>query len=96
MGWFTMPERCDVCRLKYERAPGYFLGSTYVNYGLTTGLLTVAYLALHFGLGLSKHALIWPLVVFCVAFPLASFRHARAVWLAFDCHFDTSILSGDE
>jgi uncharacterized protein (DUF983 family) len=96
VGWFTMPVRCDVCRLKYERAPGYFLGSTYINYGLTTALLTVAYIALHFGLGISKQVVIWPLVAFCVTFPLASFRHARALWLALDCCFDESILAGDE
>ena len=96
IGWFTMPERCSDCGLKYERAPGYFLGSSYINYGLTAVALTILYIALHFGLGWSNRELTFPLVGFCVIFPLLSFRHARALWLALDCHFDKSILAGEE
>ena len=95
-GWFTMPERCSECGLKYERAPGYFLGSSYINYGLTAVALTVLYVILHFGFEWSNRELTFPLVGFCVLFPLVSFRHARALWLALDCHFDKSILAGEE
>lgn len=91
-GWFTMPERCGECRLRFERAPGYFLGSTYINYGLTAAILTVAYMLLHFGFGIANRQLVWPLTVFCVLFPLASFRYARSLWLALDCYFDQSVL----
>lgn len=96
VGRFTMPERCSHCRLKYERAPGYFLGSAYINYGLTAIGLTFLYVTMHFGLGWSNRELTFPLVSFCILFPLASFRHARALWLALDCQFDKSILAGDE
>jgi len=95
-GWFTMPERCSECRLKYERAPGYFLGSTYINYGATAVILLFSYLALHDGLHLTNEQLAKPLVAICVLFPLWAFRYARALWLAFDCHFDQSIIRGDE
>lgn len=95
-GWFTMPERCSECRLKFERAPGYFLGSTYINYGLTAVSLTAAYVLLHFGAGLSNRQLFWPLTAFCIAVPLTVFRHARALWLALDSHFDQSILADRE
>ena len=95
-GWFTMPERCSECRLKFERAPGYFLGSSYINYGLTAVALTVLYFVLHFGLGWSNRELTFPLVGFCVLFPLLAFRYARALWLALDCHFDQSVLSDTE
>lgn len=96
LGWIRMSERCSECHLKYERAPGYFLGSTYINYGLTAIFLMAAYFILHFGFGFSNRQLAWPLLAFCVAFPLITFRYARALWLAFDCHFDRSVLSGDE
>ena len=96
VGWFTMPERCSVCRLKYERAPGYFLGSSYINYALTAVSLTFLYVSLHFGLGWSNQALMYPLIAYCVLFPLAIFRHARSLWLAIDCYFDKSILAGEE
>ena len=95
-GWFSMPERCSECRLKYERAPGYFLGSTYINYGATAVILLLGYLVLHDGFGLTNRQLAKPLVAICVLFPLWAFRYARALWLAFDCHFDESILRGDE
>ncbi|MCA9074092.1 MAG: DUF983 domain-containing protein [Planctomycetaceae bacterium] len=95
-GWFTMPERCSECRFKYERASGYFLGSTYINYGLTAVSLTAIYFALHFGMGWSNRQLAAPLAVFCVLVPMLFFRHARALWLALDCHFDASVLASDD
>jgi len=88
IGWFRMHERCSHCGLKYERAPGYFLGSTYINYGLTTMILMFAYIGLHFGLELSHRAVTAPLMAFVVIFPLFFFRYARAFWLALDCFFD--------
>ena len=87
-GWFRMHERCDGCGLKYERDPGYFLGSAYINYGLTAVILTAAYIGLHFGAGYSNRTLTPWLVTFCVLFPLVFFRYARAYWLAMDCYFD--------
>jgi uncharacterized protein (DUF983 family) len=95
-GWFRMPERCSECRLKIDRAPGYYLGSIYINYGATAVILLIGYLVLHDGFGLTNQQLAKPLVAICVLFPLWAFRYARALWLAFDCHFDESILRGEE
>ena len=60
-GWFRMVPECSDCQLKYERAPGYFLGSAYFNYGATALILTVSYMSLHFGAGFSNRALTPPL-----------------------------------
>jgi uncharacterized protein (DUF983 family) len=87
-GWFSMYESCPNCKLKYERAPGYFLGSTYVNYGFTASITTVAYVALHFGLGYSNRTIVGPLIAFVIIFPILFFRYARALWLALDLYFD--------
>lgn len=95
LGWFTMPERCEHCRFKYERAPGYFLGSAYVNYGITAVILMITYFLLHFGVGWTNRQLAAPLSVFCVLFPLWAFRYARAIWLALDCHFDSNVMSDE-
>ncbi len=95
-GWFAMPRQCGMCGFVYERAPGYFLGSTYINYGMTAVLATVTYISLHFGVGLSNHDLAWLMLGVCIVFPLAAFRHARALWLALDCQFDQSVLRDDE
>jgi hypothetical protein len=34
-----MHESCDHCGLRYQREPGYFLGSIYFNYGLTAPIV---------------------------------------------------------
>lgn len=85
---FAMHEKCSECSLKYERAPGYFLGSTYVNYGVMVLTLIPAYFALHFGLDISNEVLAVPLLVYCIVMPIFLFRYARAYWLAMDCYCD--------
>lgn len=88
VSWFRMPKRCADCALRFERGPGYFLGSAYVNYGLTAFILTVSYFALHFGAGWTNRELAFPLVAFCVVFPLFFFRYARSIWLGMDFYLD--------
>ncbi len=83
-GYFRMPERCKGCNLKYEEAPGYFLGSTYINYGLTITLTTVSYIWLHFIVGIKRDTLIPFYVIFIILFALFFFRYARSFWLAID------------
>lgn len=95
LGWFTMPERCSRCGLKYERAPGYYLGAAYINYGLIALGSTFAFLLLRFGADIPTDRLKYPLLAACVIVPLLTFRHARALWLALDCHFDPSVLADE-
>ena len=85
---FRMYQNCPNCKLLYERDPGYFLGSTYINYGCTALILTVSYLVLHFIVGIENRSLFWPLVTFIVLFPLLLFRYARSFWLALDRFVD--------
>jgi len=93
--WFRMHERCPNCKFKYERDPGYFLGSAYVNYGLTAGIVTATYIPLRFLAGMEGETLLLPLGLFCVIFPLFFFRYARAWWLAMDCHFDAEVFESE-
>lgn len=83
-----MYQNCPNCKLLYERDPGYFLGSTYINYGCTALILTASYLVLHFILGIENRSLLWPLVTFVVLFPMLIFRYARSFWLALDRFVD--------
>jgi uncharacterized protein (DUF983 family) len=94
--WFAMHERCSSCGLKFERAPGYYLGSSYVNYGLTAIALLIVYVILHYRFQLSNKQLAGPLAAFCVVFPLLAFRHARALWLAMDCRWDPGMMTDEE
>jgi uncharacterized protein (DUF983 family) len=90
VGWFDMHAECSNCHLKYERAPGYFLGSIYINYGVTAVAMTIGYLFLHAALGFTNRQLAAPLVGFCIVFATFFFRYARALWLSLDCFFDPS------
>ena len=92
-GLFRMQERCSHCELKYEREPGYFLGSIYINYGVTSVLLTLSWITLRFGYGIESRWLLVGFMVFLVVFQIFFFRYARALWLALDCQFDSSLFA---
>jgi uncharacterized protein (DUF983 family) len=86
--FITMHQKCPRCSLKYERAPGYFLGSTYLNYGFMAFSTMSAYFALHYGANFSNDQLSGPLLIYCIVMPLILFRYARSWWLAMDCYCD--------
>lgn len=87
-GPFRMHTSCATCGLKYEREPGYFLGSIYFNYGLTAVVVAVGYPALVFSGLASPDAAFWIIAAFAVLFPLFFFRYARSLWLGFDNFWD--------
>ncbi len=95
-GLFSTLERCPHCHLKYDRDPGYFLGSIYINYGLTGLSIIILYSVLHVGFRWTNTQLAFPLAGFCCVFPALAFRHTRALWLAMDCHWDESLMEVDE
>lgn len=86
--WIRMHTDCTNCHLHYERGPGYFLGSIYVNYGLTAGLVTLFYFALFYSDVMSPQAALWVVTGFALAFPLWFFRYARSLWMGFDHFWD--------
>jgi hypothetical protein len=87
-GWFAMHERCPACGRLFNRAPGYFLGAIYFNYGVTAGLMIAGYFAVFFTRGQVATTWLAGLAAFCLLFPLWFFRYARALWLAFDERWD--------
>ena len=96
-GWFQMRQECDWCGLRYEREPGFYLGSIYINYGLTGGLVA-AISIVYFGLWretIPKLAVFGPLAVFSLVFPLWFFRYARSLWLGFDQYWDPQDTTDD-
>lgn len=85
---FRMHSQCSHCGLSFEREGGFFLGSIYVNYGLTAVLVTIGYFTLFFTEATSPDVALWLCAAFCVLFPLWFFRYARSVWFGLDCYFD--------
>ena len=83
-----MNDPCPECGRKFDRAPGYLLGSIYFNYGVTSFLVVVAYFSLFLSKAMTGRQLLWVLATFSLLFPLWFFRYARGLWIAFDERFD--------
>jgi hypothetical protein len=79
-----MHRECPHCGVTFEREPGFFLGSIYINYGLTVLVVTIAYPVLLFNKIVPELPLLAASLAFTVAFPLLVFPWARSLWLGFD------------
>src|SRR5262249_23745317 len=83
-GWLQMHPECPHCGVTFEREPGFFLGSIYINYGLTALIVSIAYPVLLFS-GMAKGTpLLTGAAAFTVIFPILLFPWARSLWLGFD------------
>ncbi len=83
-GWFKMHDVCPSCGVAFEREAGFYLGSIYVNYGLTALVVAIGYPVLLFNQVLSEGLLLAIALAFSILFPIWFFRYARALWLGFD------------
>lgn len=83
-GFLKMNEHCANCGTRFEREPGFFLGSIYINYGLTSLVIAIAYPVLLFTETVSERKLLLVSLAFMLIFPLFFFRYARSLWLGFD------------
>jgi uncharacterized protein (DUF983 family) len=83
-GWFTMNALCAVCDLRFERAPGYWIGAIYVNYGVTVTIAVAGFFLLRSlaGWETARQLALW--VPFVVLFPLWFFRYSRSLWLGLE------------
>ncbi|MDB4439410.1 DUF983 domain-containing protein [Planctomicrobium sp.] len=90
--FMKMHDECPSCHLRLMREPGYYLGATYINYGITAISMTAIFFFVRLVFNIPMQSIIWPLFGFSIVLPLLLFRHARALWLAFDCQFDRSVL----
>jgi uncharacterized protein (DUF983 family) len=86
--WLAMNDPCPSCGRKFDREPGYLLGSIYINYGMTAVLVVVMYFALYFSGTMTNQQRLLALIGFSLLFPLWFFRYARSLWIAFDEQFD--------
>jgi uncharacterized protein DUF983 len=82
--WLVMHANCPHCGVKFEREPGFFLGSIYINYGLTALIVAIGYPLLLFGWHVPETPLLVGAVAFVVLFPVLLFPWARSLWLGFD------------
>jgi uncharacterized protein (DUF983 family) len=83
-GWFAMNTLCAACDLRFERAPGYWIGAIYVNYGVTVTIAVGGFFLLRAlaGWETARQLALW--VPFVVLFPLWFFRYSRSLWLGLE------------
>ncbi len=87
VGWFSMAERCGVCRFRFEREQGYFVGAIHLNSAATVLILIPGCLVLYFA-GVSVTYQLVIAAALCVLVPLSFFRYSKSLWLALDYFFD--------
>ncbi len=87
--WWRAHSSCSECGYDFEREPGFYLGSIYVNYGLTCGLVLAVCMPLLLT-GTPYTRLLPPAIIFAVVFPIWFHRYARSVWLGLDYRWDPS------
>jgi hypothetical protein len=79
-----MHDRCAACGAPFTREPGFYLGSIYINYGVTVIVTGGLYAFLALVLGWSQESCLTACLVVAVLLPVAFFRHARSLLLALD------------
>lgn len=79
-----MHDACPECGVAFEREAGYYLGSIYVNYGVTALVVAIGYPLLLFNQVMDEKPLLALALAFSVLFPIWFFRYARALWIGFD------------
>lgn len=80
--FLQMNKACSNCGLRYEREPGFFYGSMYVSYILSTGIFLVSGALVYF-LGNDPDLWIYILTVVLISlilYPL-NFRLSRSLFL---------------
>lgn len=86
--WFHMRDRCPTCGYLFEREPGFFIGSYFVNFVITEGFLAVIMVAFVFWkAGHPDAGVKWvvPLaVVVALVAPLVFYPNSRTIWSAID------------
>jgi len=86
-----MNDRCPVCKLAFEREPGYFVAAMYVSYALAVPLLALIAVAVHLlRPGWSTNGVLLATLVASLPFVPALFRYSRVLWIHLDRTIDRS------
>ena len=84
--WFTLPEACPRCGLRFEREEGAFLGSLAINFGVTS-LAFIAVLVTWIALTLPDPPVVLitvSSVAVALVLPLVIYPFAKTTWAAID------------
>ena len=83
-GFLAMNEHCPHCQVKFEREPGFFLGSIYINYGITALVTSAVAITMILNNWRSTPEQLGIALAIAILLPVFLHRHARSLWLGFD------------
>jgi hypothetical protein len=81
---FNLKHHCDACGAIFKREEGFFVGAIMANVVATEVFILITYLACLTLTSLSDSSILTILFVIGIAFPLAFYHHAWALWLGMD------------
>jgi hypothetical protein len=81
---FNLKHRCESCRAVFKREEGFFVGAIMANVVATEVFILVIYLACLTLTNFQDSTMLTILFVMAIAFPLAFYHHAWALWLGID------------
>lgn len=90
---FDMPDRCEVCKQKYDMENGFWFGTGYVSYGLAVGATGLTFLLwlLFIGVSTTDNRIFWWLglnIVFLVLIQPWLMRLSRVIYIRFFVKYD--------
>lgn len=74
-----MHSHCSHCGYRFEKEPGYFIGSLYVSYALAVAEMLALFIALVFWVDI--YWILGILLFALVALSFINFRFARIIWI---------------
>jgi len=81
---FNLKHSCESCRAVFKREEGFFVGAIMANVVATEVFILLVYLACLTLANFSDSTILTILFVIAIAFPLAFYHHAWALWLGMD------------
>jgi hypothetical protein len=81
---FHLKHRCEACDAVFKREEGFFVGAIMANVVATEVCILITYLACLTLTNFGDSTILTILFVIAIAFPLAFYHHAWALWLGMD------------
>ena len=85
---FSMNKRCDHCGQDFEIEPGFYWGSMYIAYGLSSGFMLVGFALIFFFFDTTIIQTFFIVGGILAIFYGLIFRLARAIWINIYVHYD--------
>ena len=85
---FDMKLRCSCCDANFMPEPGFYYGSMFISYLLTSFFMLGTFFILKFAFGMETYAAFGVVLVCVILMYFFIFRFSRSLWLSFFLKYD--------